>query len=106
MHKISQHDISCPLIPFDKIHRVEKNDSYLLREVRLRILASVTTGNCGSGVRDLWGEGLCVAVREKGGCGSSKVLLLPPASSLAGSESARLAGDAEGALNVIQSVFI
>ena len=79
---------------------------YLLREVRLRILASVTTGNCRSGVRDLWGEGLRAAVREKGWVGSSKELLLAPASSLAGSESAGLARDAEGAEDVIQSGLI
>lgn len=84
----------------------QENEPYLLREVRLRILASVTTGNCRSGVRDLCGEGLRVAVCEKGWVGSSKELLLAPASSLAGSESAGLAGDAEGAVDVIQSGLI
>lgn len=84
----------------------QENVPYLLREVRLRILASVTTGNCRSGVNDLWGEGLCAAVREKGWVGSSKELLLAPASSLAGSKSAGLAGDAEGAVDVIQSGLI
>lgn len=82
----------------------QENELYLLREVRLRILASVTTGNCRSGVRDLCGEGLRVTVREKGWAGSSKELLLTAASSLAGSESAGLA--AEGAVDVIQSELI
>lgn len=84
----------------------QENKPYLLREVKLRILASVTTGSCRSGVKDLWGEGLRVAVREKGWVGSSKELLLAPASSLAGSESAGLAGDTEGAVDAIQSGLI
>lgn len=82
----------------------QKNQPYLLSEVRLRMLASVTTGNCRSGVRDLWGEGLCVTVREKGWFGSSKELRLTAASSLAGSEPPGLA--AEGAVDVIQSELI
>lgn len=79
---------------------------YLLREVKLRILASVTTGSCRSGVRDRWGEGLCVAVREKAWLGSSNEPLLSAAKSLAASESAGWAGDAEGAADGIQSVPI
>lgn len=82
----------------------QENNSYLLSDVRLRILASVTTGR--SGVRDLWGEGLRVAAREKGWSGSTGVLLLAAASSLAGSGSAGFAGDAEGAGDVIQSGLI
>lgn len=117
LHKISQHNI---VLTFSHTQCIvysvfvlviirsttQENEPYLLREVRLRILASVTTGNCRSGVRDLCGEGLCVAVREKGWVGSSKELLLAPASSLAGSESTGLAGDAEGAVDVIQSGLI
>lgn len=87
-------------------NETQRDPLYLLREVRLRILASVTTGSCSSGVRDLCGEGLCVAVREKGWAGSSRELLLAPAKSLAGSESAGWAGDAEGAVDVLQSELI
>lgn len=86
--------------------QTQDDEAYLLREVRFRILASVTTGSCRSGVRDLCGEGLWATVREKGWAESSKELWPPPASSLAGSKSEELAGDAEDAVDAIQSGLI
>lgn len=80
--------------------------SYLLREVRLRMLASVTTGSCKSGVMALWGEGLCAAARKKAWFGSSEAFLLAPTSSLSASKSAGLAGEVEDTADVIQSELI
>lgn len=82
------------------------DEPYLLREVRLRMLASVTTGNCRSGVRDLCGEGLWATILGKGWVDSSREPWPPPASSLAGSKSDEWAGGAEDVVDVIQSALI